>query len=207
MDSTISAALQEIAKNSRFLSSLNQPFPFNLSGEFFGAFFAAIGAILVALLLDKIRREVEKTNLIPGKIIKNLQGAQYHFRLSITNKSDYIARKVEVDLEKITENDGTERRIVPTPLDWTHRDEFRDIFPHQTAYLNICEVQQEQDKFIKIRAVRIMHLDMVIVKKGTTKVVLRYYQENGQTGEIKLRITWNGNETFNENDLPTIELE
>lgn len=179
-----------------------------MSNEFFGALFAAVGAICVALLLDRIRKFTEKTNLVSGEIIKNLQGPSYHFRLPLTNQSDYVARKVEVDVEKIIDDNGEERKIVPTPLDWTHKEEQRDIFPHQTAFLNICEAQQEVGKFIKIRAVRIMHLEeMVVIKKGVTRVTLRFYQENGQTGEIKLKIVWNGNETFKEQDLPTISIE
>lgn len=206
MDATVSAVLHEIATNLRPLETLQQSsLPEQLLVTFITAVLSFISAIMVALKIEDIKRNREKSNLVPGKIIRTRQGATIHFRLPLKNQSNYIARKVEVDVEKIIDDDGHEREIVPTPLDWTHGEELRDIFPNQTALLNICEVQQEQGKFIKVRAVRIMHLDeMVVVKKGTTKVILKYYQENGQTGKIRLKIVWNGNKTFNKRDLPTI---
>lgn len=211
MDATTAALLKEISLNLKLLEFLTQSL---LSKEllivFITALLSFVSAIAVALTIESIKKSREKTKLIPGEVFKVLQGATYHYRLPLTNESGYIARHMEVDLEKVIDDDGTERIIVPTPLDWTHRhhnESLRDIFPHQTALLNICEVQQKQGEFIKIRAVPIMHLkDMVVVKKGTTKVFLKYYQENGQTGKLKLKIVWNGNESFKDEDLPKIKL-
>lgn len=207
MDATVSAIIKEIASSLESLSALRENFPLNLSEEFFGAVFAAVGAIIVALTIDKIKKGIEKPLLIPGKILKTLQGATYHFRLPLKNDSEYIAKRVEVNIDKIVDPNDREREIVPTPFDWTHGNEIRDIFPHQTALLNICEVQQEQGKFIRLSIPRIMHLDsMTLLTQGTTKLALKYYMENGQTGEIKLKVVWNGNESFNEEDLPKIKL-
>lgn len=207
MDATVSAMLKEIASNLEPLSALRENFPFNLSEEFFGAVFAAVGAIIVALTIDKIKKGIEKPILVPDKILKTPQGATYHFRLPLKNDSEYIAKRVEVTIEKIVDPDGQEREIVPTPFEWTHGNENRDIFPHQTALLNICEVQQEQGKFIRLKIPRIMHLDsMTLLNQGTTKLTLEYYMENGQTGEIKLKVEWNGNKSFDEEDLPKIKL-
>lgn len=211
MDATTAALLKEISLNLKSLETLLQSSLFKeLFVVFITALLSFVSAITVVLTIEGIKKRREKAKLIPGNIFKVPQGATYHYRLPLTNASDYIARNVEVDLEEIIDDDRKVRNIVPTPLDWTHRphnESLRDIFPHQTALLNICEVQQTQGEFIKIRAVHIMHLkDMVSVKKGTTKVFLKYYQENGQTGELKLKIVWNGNESFKEEDLPKIQL-
>lgn len=206
-DATTSALLKEIASTLKPLSALKESFSFNLSNDFFGALFAAFSAIAVALFLDKIRRRIEISKIMLVKVVKHPQNNKWYYRLWLKNDSDYIAKNVVVNLEKVIDDDGNNREILLTPLSWTHRDEeSRDIFPHQDAYLNICEVQLEQNKFIRLTAPRIMHLDdMVIVKKGTTKILLRYYQENGQNDEIKLKIEWNGNESsFDQDNLPEI---
>lgn len=208
MEATISALLQQIASNLKLLEILKQSsLPQELLVTFLTALLSLIVAIIVALKVEDIKRAREKSKLVIGNVLITPQGDQYHFRLPITNDSQYLAKNVEVDVEKIIEENGHEKSIVPTPLDWTHKGEVRNIFPHQTAHLNILEVQQIEGEFIKVRAPRIMHLiEMVVLNKGTTTIILKYYQENGQTGEIKLKVKWKGKEKLNKEDLPEVHV-
>lgn len=89
---TIAQEVTIIAKNSNF-SFL----PLLL--EIISAFLSIIGgvttAIIILLLQDKFKKKFQKTNIIPLKVTKNLQGDKknlYVMRLVLKNKSDYIAK-------------------------------------------------------------------------------------------------------------------
>jgi len=178
--------------------------------QLISSIFAILTALTVTFLIDPWKRWFRRTNLIPIDVISYFQDFQYIYRLQLRNESCYTAKNVEIDVEGVRDNgDKLRENFVPSPLSWTHRTtEPRNILPHQNAFLDICEVKQEANKFIILAAPHIKPLkEMPYIKKGTTRLVLKYYQENGQTGEVKLKITWNGNETFNEGDLPTVVIE
>jgi len=213
MESTTSALLQQIANNLEPLKNLNQTSE-GIFTDFFNPVFAAVvtGALvsLVTLVLqDWFKRNWQKPKIKPIEVIPKFQKYQYIYRLVFTNDSNYLASNVEVDIIEVIDPDGKKRNFIPSPLRWTHRSEKpRSIFPHQPAYLDICEVKQEVGKFIMLAVPNLGGLDeMLTISKGITVLHLEYYEENGQTGKIKLEIKWNGKEDFNiKGSLPKIAL-
>lgn len=220
MDATISALLKQVATNSGVLnqiatnlqplSNLKQDHPSEFWTQIIASFFAIITALIVAYLMPLMIKLLQKPKLKPLRIFRVLQTYQYIYRLAIKNDSDYVAKKIKIDIENVIDEGSVSREnFLPAPLSWTHGQEAtRDIFPHETAYLDICAVKQEANKFITLTAPNIESFpDMAILKKGTTQLKVRYYNENGQTGDIKIKVVWNGNETFDEANLPEISIE
>lgn len=206
---TNSGALNKIASNIQAYSNIKQEQPFSFWAQIIASFFVIITALIVAYLMPFMIKLFQKPKLRPLKILKVLQTYQYIYRLTIKNDSNFIAKNVEIDIEGITDDGGVPREnFIPAPLRWTHRDDAsRDVFPHQTAYLDICAVKREANKFITLAAPNIEAFpDMVILKSGTTNIKLRYYNENGQAEDIKIKVVWNGNETFNDADLPKLSI-
>ncbi len=209
MDSTASELLRKIASNLEPLKNLNQN-QFSFIPEIITAFLSIGVALIVAYLIQPWNRWVQKSNVEAIKVIRNFQQYQYLYRLQIVNDSNYIARNVQIDIEDIVESTNS-RNIIPAPMRWTHGDtKPKDILPHQTVYLDLIEVKQEQGRFIKLTAPNIMDLDeMSVLNKGISILYFRQYQENGQTREFKLKIEWNGKEIFDTKliNLPIINLE
>lgn len=209
MSATTSALIKNFNKSLQEITSLlNQPSAIKLLPDVIASLFTIGTALIIAYLMEPWKRFFQKTKLRPVEIVRKFQNFQYLYRLVILNDSDYLAKNVEINTEQVFDYDNTIRDFIPAPLRWTHGSDYpRDIFPHQTVYLDICEVKQEQNKFITLTLPHLAGLDeMLIIKKGRTKLVLKYYQENGQTGIIKLEIKWNGKENFTEEDLPKIKL-
>lgn len=202
MESTNSSHIKSILDSIN--GSENKPIP-----QIIASLFAIFTALVVAYLMEPWRRSFMKTNLVPIKVVSQLQGGTYCYRLAIENDSHYIAKNVEIDLEEIKDDGNiTRQNLIPSPLSWTHRSrESRDIQPHQTVYLNLLEAIQEQNKFLRITAPNIQHLDdMTLIKPGESKLTLKVYQDNGQIKQITIKVTWNGNESFEEADLPEIKI-
>ena len=210
MDATTSAFLQQIATNLEPLKALSQHPQIQFMPQFMASAFAIVTALVIVYFMEPWKRWFQKSKIVAEKVIPKYQNGQYLYRLILTNKSNYVAKNVEIEVEDVYDDGGEPRaNFVAAPLRWTHRSATpRDIYPHQTVYLDICEVRQEQNKFITLTAPHIMDLpEMVTIRMGKTKVKLKYYQEDGQTGVITLEINWNGNETFKSPDLPKIRVK
>lgn len=135
------------------------------------------------------------------------QNLHWNYRLVIKNDSNHIAKNVEFDIEEVIFN-GTKRvNFLPAPLNWTHGNSLRDIFPHQIAYLDIIIVNNLENVPIALCAPVLYGLsEMVKIEAGTTLLKLKYYTENGKTGTIDLKVTWNGSSATDENNLPEISI-
>jgi hypothetical protein len=173
------------------------------------------GIIALLVLVYTLFREVishcwKKPKLKFLGVIKNIQTNICIYRLIVKNDSKYIAKKVEIDIDEVIDDDNNPRKnFLSAPHNWTHRDDssLRDIFPHQIAYLDIVTINQVENQFIALYARILWNIpDMSIIKPGTTILKFKYYTENGQTDDIKLQVKWNGNKTLNENDLPEIKI-
>lgn len=71
--------------------------------------------------------------------------------------------------------------------------------------IDLFNIQMEEKKFICLATPNLIGIpEMPYILKGETILLLCYYQENGQTGDIKLKVEWNGIEDFQ--NLPTITI-
>lgn len=214
IDSTTSGYLKQITE---FLNQLKPASPslFNIiSSQSIGAFIAGLFTIITTLILlylkEPILRRLRKTRLVPLRVIKHHQDkGLIVYRLVILNDSNYLSKNVTVEIKEIIDDGGVSREnFVQSPLRWTHLSQKpRDIYPHQDAWLDLFDVTLTQGKYIRLSAPNISDLpDLPYLNQGKTKMVLNYYQENGQNGTIELQIVWNGNETFQDNDLPIVTI-
>lgn len=215
MDATASALLKEainslelIVANLEPLKSLRQRLLLqpDFIGAFIGALLSSAAALTIALRQDEWRRRKRKSDIKALEVVGVYQNSIRYYRLVLRNEGKYTARNIEVDVEEVYDEGGKERdNFIPAPLRWTHiNTTTRNIFPNQVAYLDICEFKQEQGRsFIRLFAPNIKNLnDMPYLGAGQTKLVLRHYQENGQTGEIEVFVNWSGREE----DLPSLKL-
>jgi len=222
MDATISALLEQIATNLKPLEALDQPISL---AQIIGAIISFLvgGFTALAALIIKERYELSRqSNISPVKYVPTYQEpedktrgqSQWIYRLEFINDSKYIAKNVEMYIQEIYDDGNIFRdNFIPSPLRWTHRDARpRDIFPKQTVLLDIFEVKFRPQEPIILAAPNLDGLkSMKDIRAGKTGLILKYYQENGQTGYFEVIVKWNGKEPLiiegeseSKDNLPTI---
>lgn len=214
LDSTASSYFKQIIESLNQLKPVSTSLFTTISSQSIGAFIAGLFTIITTLILlylkEPILRRLRKTKIVPLRVIRHHQNkGLIVYRLIILNDSNYLAKNVEVDIKEIIDDGGVSRiNFVQSPLNWTHLSQKpRDIYPHQDAWLDLFDVTLTQGKYMRLSAPNISGLpDLPYLKQGKTKLVLNYYQENGQNGTIELQVEWNGNETFQGNDLPVVTI-
>lgn len=171
---------------------------------------AAAAAVFYALFRDNIQQRWQRHNLKFLEVINIQQGSIWIYRLVINNDSKYIAKNIEFDIEELIVNGQRRKNFLPAPLNWTHTDgkSQKDIFPHQTAYLDILTTNfNRQGIPLALYTPALWSiLPMVKIEKGTTVLKLKYYSENGQTGNINIQVKWKGNSTSEEEYLPEVDI-
>ncbi|MBK8483661.1 MAG: hypothetical protein IPL31_04755 [Saprospiraceae bacterium] len=97
---------------------------------------------MVALFGDKLKRKLWKPKLKFKNVLQTEQNSFINFRLVIENDSNNIAEQVEFDILEVKDNDTLRSNFIPAPHSWTHieNNSLRDIFPHQTVYLDIIRM-------------------------------------------------------------------
>lgn len=210
MDATISALLKEATDSLELIVAGLEPLKSLSWGlvfqpEFIGAFLSSAVALAIALWQSEWKRRRERSDIRSLEVISVYQKPSYYYRLVLLNKGKYTARNIEVDVEEVYDDEDRKRdNFIPAPLRWTHiNTTTRNIFPNQVAYLDVCEFKREQGKNLRLLAPNIVDLsDMPYLKAGQTRLILRCYQENGQTGKIDVFVNWSGRE----DDLPNLGL-
>jgi len=200
---------------------LNKTGPIFRNVEVISSLIVSITALGIALFSEKFKQWSRKSKLciekvsglhiqdnIPpeGKKIKLSVG-----RVLVENKGRYKAGKVEVNVISIEDKNGGRRNFLPSPLNWTHSQLYsenrtvgviRDIHPHQSVYLDIFNLNtgEENSKILKLAVVPCSNIDdFSKLEIGENTIVLKFYQESGQTITKKLKIIWDGK------DSPRIE--
>lgn len=179
-------------------------------GPIVGALVAGIIGFLTVFFRDWYEKKMNKSHLTILKITRNEQMGVHVYRLAIKNEGDYVAEDLEIELVEIIENGKNRENLVPSPMRWTHIKEdisVRDIFPHQTTFLDILEVREISPNdhsigLIELTALHIGYLkEMVKINSGKTVIRLRFYQKNGQTGSISFVINFESPDK-----LPIVEI-
>jgi hypothetical protein len=170
---------------------------------------AAISAILYALYRDNFSQYLKKHKLKFIEIVKIRQNSFWIYRLVLKNDSKHMAKNIEFDIEEIIENGIKRTNFLPAPHNWTHEldKSRRDIFPYQVAYLDLVTINELPNAPIALYARVLWDIpEMIRINKGTTILKYSYYSENGQTGNLKLQVNWNGKPTTCEGNLPVITI-
>lgn len=162
--------------------------------ELVGPVITAAATIAVALLIDRIRKAVEKSDLRVTRSESVKQGGRSFVRLIVENRGDYKARGVTVDVVGVVDGGISRTNFVPAPLNWTHSlvgGMPRDIYSKQTVYLDLLEVCGAAD--IRLAAPHIRSLNSLasLTAKYTT-VTLHIYQESGQVKVQRVEIVTDG---------------
>jgi hypothetical protein len=208
MDATFSAFLNEIYNSLSVIRfSPKRPIWLQII-EFIILLLAPIVALAIGLWKDDWRKKIEKSNIKAIKVNKHCQNSEYYYRLVLKNEGKYTAKNLEIDIEEVYDDKLKRKNFVPSPLRWTHRDtKPRDVFPSQTCQLDICNFRFKQGENLILTAPDIMNLKSIpFLKAGKSKLILKHYQENGQTGIIKLSVFWTGKENRKEENLPIVKL-
>jgi hypothetical protein len=156
---------------------------------------AVIVALLTPWLVNWLNNKPKKSELeLENRSIVN-QNGYLNGRLIIKNNGRFIARSVEIFIESIKFNGEIRENFFPVPLRWTHKNTaIRDIYPHQTAYLDLFvrERNDVKEYSLNIEAgygiPSLSGLDCY----GKSELFLRFYQESGQVEESVVEIDLNG---------------
>lgn len=126
----------------------------------------------------------ERSTLIAGIAQECIQDKVPIYRLPITNVGPYIARSVQISVERISVGGAAKPGFVPAALRWTYLNEMsRDIMPNQTVYIDICEFRQCRNSFaLTIPVKQGGASDVFDIDDSTSEVSLRYVQRTGVTG-------------------------
>ncbi|MBI2611690.1 hypothetical protein HYW54_03015 [Candidatus Gottesmanbacteria bacterium] len=218
IDATTSALLQKIADNLRPLEALDQPISaFQVIGEFIPIATGAMVALLTLIIKENYDRYFHKSRLVPvEKPTEDMRvyqepedrslPAQWIYRLELLNDSNYIAKNVEIYIQEVYDNGANFRKnFIPSPLRWTHRDSKpRNIFPHQTVLLDLFEIKFRKLEPVVLAAPNLEGLKNIRdLRAGKMLLILKYFQQNGQTGHFEVKIEWNGNEPLILANQPT----
>ena len=171
-----------------------------------------IVGIAVALSVDWFRKKFQTSRLKAVQVSYYRQNEMGVFRLIIKNDGSYKASKVEVYVDEVWEDGKKRDNFVPAPMWWMHQPQNaelrRDIFPNQKVFLDLLNLTEKWgDEFIKLAAPNLLGIkDMPVIKKGKTRIILRYYEENGQTDKFEISVDWSGNANI-EKGLPVVSLK
>lgn len=174
-----------------------------------GLVVGVVVAIITVLLTEQAFLN-RRSNLVEVGIVLNPQQSQYVWRLQLVNKGRYPARNVRADVERLL-SESSQRTIVVSPLNWAHNpgDIYtRDIFPNQTAYLDICVAYITpcyDPEHFKLSNNLVHTIDeSSSIYKGETRVDIGLYQESGQRVKIELKIDWDG--SYQKESLEGVEV-
>lgn len=200
MKSAVTDLILAINNQLEPLKNLDQPF--YLEAEFIGAMIASVTALGIAIFNEPfLNKFVRKSNLLVKDVTSHVQGdgELIVFRLLITNEGAYRARDVEVNVDQVFDGSTIRRNFLPVPLGWTHAHAAgisltRDIHPNQSVYLDVCNyIKRDKDSVLRLSLKAGSEIkDFSLLKAGSTKLVLKAYQDSGQTVEINLLVTWDG---------------
>lgn len=194
MNSTSEALLKVIAYNLEPLKGINQPYLF--SGEFFVLLSSLLSSLVALLIAGGIGRKIMPLLGYKTKIefvgLKKYRQADEYWRIAVKNIGSEVAKNVQIDVTKITDNEIERENFLPITLRWTHiNKENRDIMPGQIVYLDVVELQMRR----AVRAKLITNLggeisDFEELKTGRTKITLTVYQENNVPFDKTIEISW-----------------
>ena len=126
-------------------------------------------------------------HLVPGQVLNVV-------RLAITNDANFKAKSVEANIEEIEWDSEKRKDFIPMPLLWTHRQSIRDIYPHQTVYLDILYIRHnpelvgEQDILFAVATGQDIDNLSKFNPYGESKISIKLYQESGQITMIRANI-------------------
>lgn len=201
MESSLSAQLNQIITQLQPLKNLD--IPILQQPEFLGALVGSITVLVVAIFNEPfLNRFIRRTKLVVKEAISHIQGKGdlIVYRLLIKNEGSYRAKDVEVDVEQIYENNKPRLNFLPVPLGWTHSHALnkglvtRDIHPQQSVYLDICNyIKRNEGDLLRLSLKAGTEVeDFCQLKSDSTRIVLKAYQDSGQTIVINLLINWDG---------------
>jgi len=161
--------------------------------------FALIVAFFSPWIVFWINNKPKKSKLVlKGTKIVN-QNGNIHGRLIIKNEGKYIAKSVEVFIERIQHKGKFRDNFFPVPLAWTHKGEaVRDIYPHQTVYLDFLINKDGRVLFV-LKACHGVE-DLWRVDPGESESFIKFYQESGQVDEGCVKVI------LDDKDRPKIDI-
>ncbi len=161
----------------------------------------SIVALTIAVFGESFRKKyIKKSRLVVERATVNVQGThgdETVYRLLIKNKGIYRATDVEVDVESIHDNGRLRKNFLPVPLGWTHARAMgvtvtRSIHPMQSVYLDVCHYLTKKElEWLKLclkAGAEVQNYSNL--NPGSSVLILRIYQDSGQTQTIKVRINW-----------------
>ena len=189
MDATTSALLEQLVKNLEPLNVLRKSFLF--SSEFWTmisslvALFSSGIALFVAggggRYVKGMLKNTPNLEIIGFRPYKQ---ATDYWRLAIKNVGKETAKKVQVDVTNIFENQQDRENFLAVPLRWTHlRCEdncvSRDILSQQTVYIDVLEHKPREDRVEIITPGSGGVDDYKVLTQGRSKLKLTFYEESG----------------------------
>lgn len=165
----------------------------------------AIQAVVttVGIFLALFKNEVVKLFIHPDVEIVNwiptvqtpwpsMEGSALKLtRLLVKNNGGDVAHEVEIQITKIVDPDGLERRdFLPVPLSWTHDGRSRrQLLIKQSAYIDFCieDNTQNSPRFVLAAGQGVYNYEVIC--EGDTELQLTVSERNG-TKKYLVRIRY-----------------